>query len=79
VSTFNCDYETFRQVAGDFIKAIPTTSLDELDAGLKCVQLHYLGLNDDVPEYQVAGAAAVLRIVSKEFFKAEFALTKLPH
>jgi hypothetical protein len=77
--TFSCTYQELKQVAGDYIKAIPGATLEELDAGLKCVQLHYLGLKEDTPEHEIAGAAALLRIVSKEFMKAEIVLAPWPN
>jgi len=77
--TFSCTYPELRKVAGDFLKAIPTANLEELDAGLKCVQLHYLGLTEGLKDHELVGAAAVLRIVSREFFKAEMALAPWPN
>jgi hypothetical protein len=72
MSTFACNYAQFRQVSSDFLKTIPTigTDIDALDAGLKCVQLHYLGM-DAAAEHEVAGAAALMRIVSVKYIEAE--------
>jgi hypothetical protein len=71
--TFSCTYPELKKVAGDFIKAIPGASLPELDAGLKCVQLHYLGM-DAAADYETAGAVAVLKICSDQYIRAEAAL-----
>lgn len=73
MATFDCDYTTLRSVSGDFIKAIPTADSEQLEAGLACFQLHYLGL---VPAaaHEVSGAAALFNIVSREYIKAAAAL-----
>jgi len=72
MATFPCTYAELRKLAGEYLKAIRESApdLDQLDAGLKCVQLHYLGM---VPAHahEVAGAAALLRIVSRHYMMAE--------
>lgn len=74
MSTFTCTYAELRERAGEFIKAIreasPPLSLDELDAGLNCVQLHYLGMVAE-HDHEIVGAAAVLKIVTREYMTAE--------
>jgi hypothetical protein len=74
MTTFHCTYAGLRQIAGDFIRAIPAAQTrEQLDAGLKCVQLHYLGMDTETP-HEIAGADALMRIVSREYFDAESAL-----
>lgn len=73
MTTFTCTYPELRKVAGDFIKAIPGAGLDELDAGMKCVQLHFLGM-EPTAGHEVAGAAALMRIVTREYLAAEVQL-----
>lgn len=76
MSTFTCDYAKFREVSSDFLKTLSTngTEVEALDAGLKCVQLHYLGMEPRA-DHEVAGAAALMRIVSAKYLEAEeFAL-----
>lgn len=70
MATFECSYAELRKVSGEFIKAIPGANLEELEAGLKCVQLHYLGMRPQ-HDHEIAGAAALLRIVTREYMTAE--------
>lgn len=75
MSTFKCDYKTFYKMAGDFIKAIPETNdLEALDAGLKCVQLHFLGLEGEAP-HETVGATAIMKIITRQFIFREVALS----
>jgi hypothetical protein len=73
MATFDCNYETLRSVAGEFIKAIPTANADELEAGMSCFQLHYLGLETEV-DHERSGATALFHIISREYILAEAAL-----
>ncbi len=76
MSTFKCDYATFRKVTGEFIKELPNiTDLEVLDSCFKCVQLHYLGLETD-KEHELVSAAAALRIVSDEYLKVVASLLR---
>lgn len=43
-ATFVCSLEQFKSVVAEFCKAAPTADADALDAGIKCVGLHYLGI-----------------------------------
>lgn len=72
MSTFACDYAQFRQISSDFLKTLPTIGLDldALENGFKCVQLHYLGMESKA-EHEVAGAAALLKIVSVKYLETE--------
>lgn len=73
MTTFDCTYQELRKLSGEYVKAIPTATIEELDAGLRCVQLHYLGMKP-AADHEIAGAAALLRIVSREYMKAELRL-----
>jgi hypothetical protein len=44
MSTFVCTLEQFKGVVAEFCKSAPTASDDALEAGFKCVTLHYLGI-----------------------------------
>lgn len=74
MSTFECTYNQLRQLAGEYLKSIRETSptLEELDAGFKCLGLHYLGMHA-AHGHERAGAAALMRIVTREYLKAELA------
>jgi hypothetical protein len=73
MTTFTCTYPELKKVAGDFIRAIPGADLPALDAGLKCVQLHYMGMTASA-EHETVGAVAVLKICSDQYIRAEAAL-----
>ena len=44
MTTFNCTLNQFKQLVAEFHKAADTANLEELDAGFKCVSLHYFGI-----------------------------------
>jgi hypothetical protein len=73
MATFECSYAELRKVAAEYIKAIPGANQEELEAGLKCFQLHYLGMQVQ-HDHEIAGASALFRIVSREYMNAELAL-----
>lgn len=79
MSTFKCTLEEFKKIAADFHKkAQETEDLDALDAGFKCVGLHYLGI-EPIPEpgsYQQITAVSVLDWASGVYFAREMELTK---
>ncbi|GEM_PF-5687351 len=61
MSTFTCDLEGFKRQVAEFCKAAPSAeNLDQLEAGFKCVSLHYFGIQP-VP---AAGSAAEIMAVS---------------
>jgi hypothetical protein len=79
-STFTGTWQQLRQVAADFIRAIPQADEEALNAGLKCFNLHYLGLQTD-SEIELHQAALLFAIVGRAFLQAEYALilAKAPH
>lgn len=44
MSTFVCSLEGFKKIVVDFCSAAPTADAVQLEAGFKCVGLHYLGI-----------------------------------
>lgn len=79
MTTLSVSYEEFQRIAADFLKAADTATLEELDAGLKCCGLAYLGIqwDDTNPFHAVhrqAGAPALMRIITKKFLEREVAL-----
>lgn len=44
MSTFVCTLEEFRRVVAEFTKAAPTADEQALENGIKCVNLHYFGI-----------------------------------
>lgn len=44
MSTFICTLDEFKKVVVDFCSAAPTADADQLEAGFKCVGLHYFGI-----------------------------------
>ena len=73
MSTFQCNYATLKQVAGDYIKALPNATFEEMEAGMKCVGLHFLGFEAAAP-HEEAGAQALLRIVARLHIQREVQL-----
>lgn len=73
MATFNCNWQQLKQVAADFIRAAPTADTEELEAGLDCFNLHYLGLETS-SAIELHQAAILFNIVGNEYHKAEFAL-----
>jgi len=73
-----CTYDEFRRIVADFLKAADTATMDELEAGSKCVGLAYLGIQWDGSPLQevhrLAGAPACLRLVGKKFAERQFQL-----
>jgi len=64
-------YEDFKRLTKDFFDALPTaTDPEQIEAGMKCVGLAYLGIQwDDTSPmdniHRLVGAPAVLRLVTK--------------
>lgn len=73
MSTFACNWAELRKVASDFLKAIPEANLEELDAGLKCFNLHYLGLTTQNP-LETHQAAILFNLVGSSYLKAEHSI-----
>ncbi len=78
MATMTPTYDEFKVICRDFLVAAPTAALDELDAGMKCVGLCYLGIQFDdgfLGEInRTAGAPALMRICAKAFVAREFEL-----
>lgn len=78
MTTFTCTYDEFRRIVADFLKAADTASAAELDAGVHCVGLHFLGIQwtgsplDEV--HRKAGAPACMRLVTKKVIERELQL-----
>ena len=73
MTTFTCSYEELKKIAVEFLKAAPTLDLDELENGLKCFHLHYLGCQYQ-NKAEEAMAPGLFHYVGKKYFDAEFAL-----
>lgn len=79
--TIGCTYEQFRQMAGEFFRALPTANAEELDAGLKCLGLAYLGIQwgdsrlDEI--HQEVGAPTILRLATGKAILRELELGAL--
>lgn len=64
MSTFTCDLEGFKKVTAEFCKAAPTADADELEAGFKCVGLHYLGIT---PTPAKGSAAEIMAVATLDY------------
>lgn len=76
MATFSCNWTELRKIASDFLKAIPNSNLEELDAGHKCFNLHYLGFTgqNDLETHQ---AVILFNIVGKAYLQAEHAILQM--
>lgn len=75
MATFPCNWQQLKQVASDYIRAIPSADTEALQAGLECFNLHYLGLIS-TSEREEREAALLFNIVGREYLKAELALRR---
>lgn len=75
MATIPCDYAGLREGAGEFIKLSRTANEEALDAGLKCVNLMYIGCEFKA-DHERAGAEALLRIISRVYFDRLFELVR---
>lgn len=64
MSTFTCDLEGFKKIVADFCKAAPTADADQLEAGFKCMGLHYLGIT---PTPESGSATEILAVSALEY------------
>ena len=77
-ASIQSDFEGLKRMASEFHKALPTLNDDELENGMKCFSLAYLGCEfpNDVRgrANQDAGAPALLRIVSRKYLDRKLQL-----
>jgi len=72
MSTINCTYQEFRTSAGSFLKKANTEdlSLESLEAGNKCVILHYFGITDELTELQAHESMLLLEMCGEKVTNA---------
>lgn len=69
--TFKCSLEGFKHVVADFCKAAATETDEEaLEAGFKCVGLHWIGIEFKSPAEEVI-AQSFLEYVSRRHGEAQ--------
>lgn len=73
MTSFECTYEQLKGHAAEFLKAIPTANLEELNAGMKCFNLFYLDAKYEQP-HERPMAVSLLEYVQRQFLAAEKAL-----
>lgn len=80
MSSINVDFEELKKMTAEFVRAMPTLNLEELDNGMKCFGIAYLGCEfpDDIigNANRNAAAPAIFRIVSKLYMDREWELLK---
>ena len=83
MSAIQTDFEGLKRMSSEFVKAMPTLNLDELDNGMKCFGIAYLGCDfaDDLMgrANREAGAPALFRLVSHLYMKRELELLDIAH
>lgn len=63
------DLPGLKRMAKDFLDALPTATLEEADAGLKCFHLGYLNLEaNDLERYQ---ATILFQLISRKYTERE--------
>ena len=62
--TIPCDIEQLKLLGRDLILALPTATLEEVDAGWKCFGLAYLGCEYKSPRDEIQ-AVALTKMLSK--------------
>lgn len=80
-SPFEVDLEGFKKQAGEFLKALPTASLDGLENGMKCLNLAYLNL-EPLPadgSYEQIIAVSTLEFAARKYFYRHFELVNKTH
>lgn len=72
--TIKTDWQGLKGIASELLKAMSTLNYEELQGGLNCFNLAYLGFEccSDFEEYQ---AVLLFGIVNKAAIKREFELT----
>lgn len=61
-----CDLEGFKKLAADFLKKLPTTTtIEQIDAGIKCLGIAYFDMTNPSPA-DVAIAVSILDYVSRK-------------
>ena len=61
-----CDLEGFKKLAADFLKKLPTTTtLEQIDGGIKCLGIAYFDMTNPSPA-DVAIAVSVLDYVTRK-------------
>ena len=62
----DCDLEGFKKLAADFLKKLPTTTtIEQIDAGIKCLGIAYFDMTNPSPA-DVAIAVSVLDYVTRK-------------
>lgn len=76
-NTFTCTLEGFKRVVADFCKSAPTATSGGLAAGMKCVSLHYLGIEPQPKSGSVEEMFAVqyLEYASRREFERSLELS----
>jgi len=73
MSTISCSYMEFRKSASSFLKKCneEELSFDSLEAGNKCVILHYFGITDELTQLQTDEAVILLEMCGKKVIDVE--------
>jgi hypothetical protein len=49
MSTITCTLEQFKKMTAEFLQTLPSSDEDQIDNGLKCLGLAFLGMQDHQP------------------------------
>lgn len=69
MSNFTCTVEQLKKLAVELLKEMPSLDVDGLDNGVKCFNLHYLGVKYE-HEYEETIVLGLVRYVHKKYSEA---------
>ena len=74
MSTIETNFNGFKSMASEFLKALPTLDIDGIRGGTDCFNLAYLGLQT-ANQFEEHQSLVLVEFVNKEATKREFELS----
>lgn len=78
MSTIACTYDEFKQMAKEFFLAIPGADAEQMDAGIHCLGLAYLGIQWEegllADINREVSAPIIMRLATKYVLERELVL-----
>lgn len=76
MATIQTDFNGFKGMASEFLKALPTLDIEGVRGGTDCFNLAYLGMQP-ANQFEEHQTLVLLEFVNKEATKREFELSLL--
>lgn len=67
----SCTFEELKRMSKEFVDAVPTLNLEELDNAWKCFSLGYLNMHEEMWK---TSALILFKMMSRKYFEREFEL-----